>query len=211
MSAGDDLAAYWNGAYADGGMDRSWYQLAPVLSLAMLTAVGADIGDSLIDVGGGASTLVDAVLDRGFRDVTVLDVSDEAMRVAQARIGSKEGRIAWICGDLLAWRPARRYRIWHDRAVFHFLTTGESRERYLQVLGAATAPESVAIFGCFALDGPQSCSGLPTARYDAGGLGHVIGAEWELITQDEEDHVSPAGAVQPFTWAAFRRRQDESL
>jgi hypothetical protein len=114
--------------------------------------------------------------------------------------------VQWLLVDLLAWQPARTYRVWHDRAVFHFLTSGASRRRYLHALDVATAQDSVAVFATFAPDGPQHCSGLPVARYSATELADLIGAQWLPAASDCEEHATPSGTVQSFTWAAFRRQ-----
>jgi trans-aconitate methyltransferase len=208
MAEQGDPAARWDDAYALGDTSRSWFQREPALSLRMLDAAGVSAADSLIDVGGGASTLADALLARGFSDVTVLDVSATGMQYARRRLGAAARLVAWVVADVLTWRPGRRYQVWHDRAVFHFLTTSPARQQYLRTLDQATGASAVAVFGCFALDGPEFCSGLPVARYDPPGLASQLGGDWALITSDTEEHVTPTGAVQPFTWAAFRRHTD---
>jgi hypothetical protein len=196
-------ATRWDQVYAAGDATRSWFQQRPTMSLRMLDAAGVTERDSVIDVGGGASRLVDALLQGGFADVSVLDVSAAGLRHAQQRLAGDAGRVRWLVADVLSWRPARVYQVWHDRAVFHFLTTEQDRDRYRQTMQAAAAPTAVAVFGCFALDGPRSCSGLPVARYDAAGLATQLGPQWTLIRAEREEHATPAGAVQPFTWAAF--------
>jgi hypothetical protein len=208
MAQQADPAALWDGAYAPGDTSRSWFQREPGLSLRMLDAAGVGAADSLIDAGGGASTLVDAVIARRFRDVTVLDVSAAGMQYARWRLGEAARQVDWVVADLLTWRPGRRYQAWHDRAVFHFLTTARARRQYLQALHQAATANAVAVFGCFAPDGPRQCSGLPVARYDPPGLSSQLGGAWSLIAADTEEHVTPAGLAQPFTWAAFRRHAD---
>jgi hypothetical protein len=206
MTAKADLAALWDNAYALGETSRSWFQREPVLSLRMLDAAGVSAADSLVDVGGGASALVDAVLDRGFSDVTVADISETGMQYARWRLGTRARHASWVVADVLAWRPARRYQVWHDRAVFHFRTTSQARQQYLRTLRQATTASAVAVFGCFAPDGPQHCSGQPVSRYRPNGLARQLGSSWTLIAEDREEHMTPAGTVQPFTWAAFRRQ-----
>lgn len=208
MAEQADLAALWDGAYALGDTGRSWFQPEPALSLRMLDAAGVSAGDSLIDVGGGASTLADAVLARGFGDVTVLDVSATGMQYTRRRLGAAARPVAWVVADVLTWRPGRLYQVWHDRAVFHFLTTSRTRQQYMRTLGQATGAGAIAVFGCFAPDGPEYCSSLPVARYDPPGLASQLGGKWALIAADTEEHATPTGAVQPFTWAAFRRHAD---
>ena len=112
----------------------------------------------------------------------------------------------WLVADLLIWEPGRRYRVWHDRAVFHFLTTPGDRRQYLHALGSATEPGAAAVIGCFAPDGPPRCPGLPVARYRPPELADQLGSEWKLIGQACEEHLTPAGVVQPFTWAALRKQ-----
>jgi trans-aconitate methyltransferase len=199
-------AAHWDTAYAQGDDTRSWYQDHPGMSLRMLTAAGISPADAIIDVGGGASPLTRALLDRGFGDLTVLDISAAGMQHARDHLGSRADQVHWLTADVRTWHPSRRYQAWHDRAAYHFLTTDEDRQQYLRTLDAATAPAAVAVFGCFAPDGPQHCSGLPVTRYSPEQLARQLGASWLLISQDREEHATPAGTIQPFTWAALRRK-----
>jgi trans-aconitate methyltransferase len=167
---------------------------------------GSRLATAWVDVGGGASGLVDGVLGRGFSAVTVADISATGMQYASWRLGTRARHVSWVVTDVPTWRPARRYQAWHDRAVFHFLTTSPARQQYLRTLRQATTAGAVAVFGCFAPDGPQHCSGLPVARYDPDGLAGQLGPQWALIAGDREEHVTPAGMVQPFTRTAFRRQ-----
>lgn len=195
----------WDAAYSDGEAGRSWYQAAPTMSLRMLDATGLTPADSVVDVGGGTSRLVDGLLARGHADVTVIDLSAVALELSRERLAAAADRVTWIATDLLRWRPPRRYRVWHDRAVLHFMTSEDDRAHYRAVLRAATGPGSVAVVGGFAPDGPETCSGLPVNRVDADGLAAVLGPGWVRLLDDREEHRTPWGAVQPFTWAAFRR------
>ena len=206
MAGNPAAAAHWDGAYALGETARSWFQEQPDMSLRMLDCAGVRAADAVIDVGGGASSLAGALLDRGFGDITVLDISATGMQYARRRLGPRAEQVQWLTADVLAWQPARRYQAWHDRAVFHFLTTAGQRRRYLQTLRGATAANAIAVFGCFAPDGPQHCSGLPVARYSPAQLAGQLGGEWLLIRGDREDHITPAGTIQPFTWAALRKQ-----
>ena len=201
-----DAAAHWDGAYAQGDGTRSWFEHNPDMSLRMLDAAGVSAADALIDVGGGASPLIGALLDRGFGDLTVLDISATGMQHARDRLGPRADQVHWLTTDVLSWHPQRHYQAWHDRAAFHFVTTGEHRQQYLHILDTATIPDAIAVFGCFAPDGPQHCSGLPVARYSPAQLARQIGTKWLLISQDREEHITPAGAIQPFTWIALRRQ-----
>jgi trans-aconitate methyltransferase len=186
-------AVHWDGAYAQGDDTRSWFEKHPDTSLRMLDSAGVSPPDALIDVGGGASPLAGALLDRGLRDLTVLDISAAGMRHARDRLGSRADQVNWLTTDVLRWHPGRPYQAWHDRAVYHFLTVDEHRQQYLRTVDAATAPEPMAVFGCFAPDGPQHCSGLPVARYSPAQLARQVGKKWLLISQDREEHITPAG------------------
>ena len=199
------VAEHWDRAYGAGERTRSWFQSEPFASLRMLDVAGVTPAASVIDAGGGASTLVDALLERGFNDLTVLDVSSAGLRAAQERLGPAADHVRWVVADLLDWRAERTYQVWHDRAVLHFLTAEHARRRYLDVLHASTAAGAVAVFGTFAPQGPQQCSGLPVTRYSAGDLAVLLGDQWAPVADDREEHVTPAGAIQPFVWAAFRR------
>jgi len=174
----------------------------------MLDRVGIGPGDSVIDVGGGSSPFAAALLARGQLDVTVLDVSIVGMQAAQQRLGAAADQVQWLLGDVRTWQPLRRYVVWHDRALFHFMISEQDREAYLQTLERATDPErAFAIFATFAPDGPSQCSGLPVTRYDAADLGAALGVGWQLIEQGRESHTTPSGRIQPFTWTVFRRRR----
>jgi trans-aconitate methyltransferase len=175
------------------------------MSLRMLDSAGASAADAVIDVGGGASFLAQVLLDRGFRDITVLDVSVTGMQHAQSHLGPRAEQVRWLTADVLTWQSERRYRAWHDRAVFHFLTSSRQRRKYMHTLSAATDPGAVAVFGCFAPDGPEQCSGLPVARYSAAQLAGELAGAWRLTSQDREEHITPAGLIQPFTWVALRK------
>jgi hypothetical protein len=202
--AGDSReAAHWDDAYAAGETTRSWFQQQPVMSLRMFGSAGVSAAASVIDVGGGASPLAGALLNRGFRDITVLDISATGIQHARRRLGTLAERVEWLVADVRTWQPPRRFGVWHDRAVFHFLTAAQDRRQYLHVLGAATEPDAVAVFGCFAPHGPRQCSGLPVARYSPSELADQLGSGWTLIGYDLEEHVTPAGTIQPFTWAAL--------
>jgi trans-aconitate methyltransferase len=206
MTDQQEATAHWDAAYVQGDDTRSWFEIHPDMSLRMLDCAGVSAADALIDVGGGASPLSRALLDRGFRDLTVLDVSAAGMQHARDRLGPRADQVHWLTADILGWQPRRHYQAWHDRATYHFLTSDEHQQRYLHTLDAATAPDAVAIFGCFAPDGPEHCSGLPVARYSPEQLARQVGAKWLMISQAREEHETPAGAIQPFTWIALRRQ-----
>jgi Methyltransferase domain len=200
---GSERAGHWDGVYGRSAEDAvSWFESEPTLSLELLDLVGVVPTDPTIDVGAGASRLVDALLGRGFSDVTVLDVSDVGLAKARRRLGDRAEEARWVVADLLSWQPTRRYRVWHDRAVFHFLTDPVDQARYRELLDAALAPRAAIVIGTFAADGPDHCSGLPTARYSPARLSAVLGIE--PVLSRRELHRTPSGAVQPFTWLAAR-------
>jgi SAM-dependent methyltransferase len=199
-------ARHWHSVYLDKDPTTvSWFQEEPTLSLALLDALGAVPTTAIIDVGGGESRLVDRLLARDFSDVTVLDISATALAVSEERVG-KQRSVAWIAQDLLLWQPKRRYDLWHDRAVFHFLA-GVEIDNYRKLLDRALAPEGAVVLATVAPDGPEYCSGLPVIRYDPDELASVLGAEFEVLAQRRELHHTPNGTVQPFSWIAARRRR----
>jgi SAM-dependent methyltransferase len=201
-----DRAVHWDGVY--GRLDEdvlSWFEPEPACSLGLLDLAGVARTDPIIDVGAGASRLVDALVARDYADVTALDVSDAGLAQARRRLADSAAQVQWVVADLLSWRPARRYRVWHDRAVFHFLTDPADRVRYRDVLDRALMPDGRIVIGTFAADGPEQCSGLPTVRYSPQELTAALGPNVEPLGQRRELHRTPSGGVQPFTWLALRR------
>jgi trans-aconitate methyltransferase len=197
---------HWRTVYTDKQPeDVSWYQATPEQSLLALDQFGTVPSQSLIDIGGGASTLVDALLARGWRDLTVLDIAAPALAAAQVRLGERAAEVTWQVADITAWQPPRRYDIWHDRAVFHFLNQPEQRAAYVRALGAGLAQSGLAIIATFALDGPEKCSGLVVERYDAEKLAQTLGSGFHLEATWRDVHLTPWGASQAFTWCVFRR------
>jgi SAM-dependent methyltransferase len=204
MARAQGREAHWDDAYRTRGVEGvSWFQPEPTTSLALLDALGIGPEFAVLDVGGGASTLVEHLVRRGYRDVTVLDISTAALNEGRERVGP-DAPVTWLHSDLLTWRPARRYGVWHDRAVFHFLTETEERQRYLGLLDEAVVPGGALIMATFAEDGPELCSGLPVARYSAPELTQELGPRCEILVTTREVHVTPAGTLQPFTWLAGR-------
>jgi rhodanese-related sulfurtransferase len=181
----------------------SWYQETPATSLAMIAAWGPIEGRSYVDVGAGSSRLVDELLAEGAAHVTVLDVSEAALERTRARLGAA-GRVRFTATDVLSWTPDLAYDVWHDRAMLHFLVDPADRTRYVRVVRDALRPGGLAVIAAFAPDGPPQCSGLPVERYEATGLRATLGPGFSLLESRRELHVTPGGAVQPFTWAALR-------
>ena len=198
--------AHWEGVYGRRShLDVSWYQERPERSLAMIDAAGSGAGDGVIDVGGGASVLVDHLLDRGFTEVSVLDISDAALAVARQRLGERAAVVEWIESDITHFEPPRRYRLWHDRAVFHFLTDPADRRAYVDVLDRALADDGEAVFATFAIEGPQQCSDLDVVRYDADKIAAELAPRFALVATEPEIHRTPAGKEQAFNWFRFQR------
>jgi len=186
----------------------SWYQPRPDVSLDLTTAAAPDRDAAIIDIGGGTSALTDHLLDRGYSDITMLDISEAALKRARERLGAAASKVRWIASDITEWSPDRRWDVWHDRAAFHFLTDTARQDAYIRALTEATAPNAVVIIATFALDGPERCSGLPVQRYSPATLAARLGPEFALVEGRAEDHVTPAGAVQRFSYAMLRRGPD---
>jgi SAM-dependent methyltransferase len=207
VSSGGDRRRHWDRVFEERGPTGvSWYERSPRMSLEMIGLTGAGPQEAVLDVGGGASPLAGALLAGGFADVTVLDLSEVALRASRARLGSIGARVLWLNADVLDWMPDRTYGLWHDRAAFHFLVDAEDRERYLTTARSALRPGGHAVVGTFAEDGPSTCSGLPVARYDAQALADVFGAGFALVGARRQEHRTPGGSVQSLTWVAMRRR-----
>jgi len=202
---------HWQRAYqAKTEQEVSWYQDSPEPSLALVTAAAASLASPVIDIGGGTSHLVDHLVQRGFRNVAVLDVSSAALAKAQARFGASASAVDWIVADITAWTPTRLYEVWHDRATFHFMVTEGDRSAYLARLTQALAPGGYAIIATFALDGPEKCSGLPVMRYDSAGLADKLGPEFMLVSSQRHLHHTPWDSVQLFQFSVFKRQSGEA-
>jgi SAM-dependent methyltransferase len=201
-----DRQAHWENVYTTKREDEvSWFQENPALSLELIGAAGATRESHLIDIGGGESRLVDVLLQRGFRLLTVLDLSETALAAARARIGDEARNVEWIVADVTKWTPSRQYDIWHDRAAFHFLTDPDDRAAYISRLKSALRPGGQAIIGTFALDGPEKCSGLPVQRYDGASLQATLGSEFTILEDRRETHTTPWGSTQSFQFTRFQR------
>lgn len=197
---------HWQTVYSTKDpAEVSWHQSIPRPSLKALEQIGASSAQSLVDVGGGASTLVDELLDRGWRDLAVLDISGAALKGAQTRLGQRATDVNWIAADIRNWSPQRQWDIWHDRAVFHFLVEADDRKRYKEKLLQGLAQDGALIMATFALSGPERCSGLPVRRYDASSLAAEMGPDLQFVEGWTDDHLAPWGSIQTFTWAIFRR------
>jgi SAM-dependent methyltransferase len=201
-----DVAAHWEGVYATRPSTQlSWYEREPLTSLRLIEAFGEGPSVPVVDVGAGASVLVDRLLERGFGDVTVVDVSDRALTEVRERLGARSRRVTLFQTDLLTWDPDRQYGIWHDRALFHFLTRPADRDRYVNVAGRAVARGGILVLATFAADGPTRCSGLPVDRYSWEDLLATFSSSFSIAHHEREEHETPSGSMQPFTWVVLER------
>ena len=201
-----DAREHWNKVYSTKPPSGvSWFQPRATLSLELVQRAAPDRGSPIIDVGGGASTLVDGLLDAGYTDVTVLDISAAALERARDRLGAKGARVKWIEADILTHHlPESEYAVWHDRAVFHFLTEEQDRRRYVERVTSAVRPNGDVIVASFAPDGPEKCSGLDVIRYSPETMHDEFGREFRLLDSVRENHVTPWGAEQAFVYCMCR-------
>lgn len=201
-----DRKEHWQTVFTTKGeQDVSWFEALPAMSLRMMESAGLSPDTCVLDVGGGDSHLVDALASRGLDCLAVLDVSGVALHRAQERLGDLAGAFTWIEADVTTAWSLKPMDIWHDRAVFHFLTSAAERARYRSHLLQTVKPGGAVIIATFALDGPERCSGLPVARYSAETLAAELGAEFTLVEAARHEHATPWGAVQPFVYARFQR------
>lgn len=199
--------SHWEHVYSTKDpTEVSWYEGAPKRSLQMIAATGVKSDAAIIDVGGGASTLVDNLLDAGFDDVTVLDVASAALAYTRARLGDVAETITWIEQDVLQFNPDQPYRLWHDRAVFHFLTEKDQQQHYVDVLQRAVEPGGHVILATFGPNGPERCSGLPVQCYSIDQMADVLGPGFELRAHDLEEHNTPTGSIQQFLYAWWQAK-----
>ena len=199
--------AHWEEVYATKSATAvSWFQPHAALSLQLIEQTGVPKDAGIIDVGGGASTLVDDLLGAGYSNLTVLDLSDAALAASRARLASRADAVHWLVGDITQITlPEQAYAVWHDRAVFHFLTTEPQRDAYVAAVMRAVKPGGHVIVATFAEDGPGKCSGLPVARYSAQGLHAQFGSPFTLVQQQREAHQTPFGTVQQFIYCLCRK------
>jgi len=199
---------HWNQVYqTKGPLNVSWYQARPETSLQLIAATGIGLEDELIDVGGGASTLVDCLLTAGFQRVSVLDVSAAALVHARQRLGTRADLADWFEADVTTFVPPRPLALWHDRAVFHFLTDPADRRRYVETLSRALISNGHAIIATFSTKGPSKCSGLEVMQYDAHSISAELGRRFELVEQVSENHHTPLETEQQFSYFLFRKTE----
>jgi SAM-dependent methyltransferase len=201
-------SAHWDGVYTRKAGDAvSWYQPEATRALARIAATGIDCDAPLIDVGCGASVLIDTLLDAGYTGVSALDLSVSAIAALQQRLGERAAAVQWLVGDITALGlPDAGYALWHDRAVFHFLTAPAARDAYVAAAARALRPGGHLLLSTFADDGPESCSGLPVQRYSAAALAATFAAAFDSVADEKETHRTPWGSEQRFVSVWLRRR-----
>ena len=196
---------HWETAYADKRpTEVSWFQAQPEQSLQFIEESIPARDAAILDVGAGASMLVDCLLDAGYTDVSILDISSAALREVRERLGRRAADITIIESNILSLVPQRRYALWHDRAVFHFLTDVDERLSYVKLLRKSLQPGGYLVLATFGPDGPQRCSGLPVQRYDVQQLEALLGADFVLRSHILHDHRTPSGSVQQFQYSCWQ-------
>lgn len=201
-----DRKRHWEQVYTNkSSLEVSWYQVEPRLSLELIRNSGISKDAPLIDVGGGASLLVDRLQAEGYRQLAVLDISGAALNVARLRLGAKATAIEWYETDVTQFKAPHPFNLWHDRAVFHFLTATEDRQRYLEVLKRTLVPGGHVIIAAFAIGGPTRCSGLEIVQYDAAKLSAELGPNFHLEEHQTEIHLTPSGKEQLFGYFRLRK------
>jgi len=201
-----DRHNHWEGVYQrTTPMDRSWHQDEPTLSLQLIAGAGLSRDAPVIDVGGGASVLVDFLTRDRYRNITVLDISGAALAASKKRLGDVAEDIQWREADVTQYESPHQYALWHDRAVFHFLSDESERQQYRAVLERSLLPGGDVVIATFGLGGPTKCSGLDVVQYDAEKLGAELGAEFRLLNVRDEVHLTPSMKQQQFTYCHFRR------
>ncbi|MCX7174697.1 MAG: class I SAM-dependent methyltransferase [Proteobacteria bacterium] len=201
-----DRLGHWEGVYSTHREHEvGWYQARPDTSLRLIAGLASGPGDAIIDVGGGASNLVDHLLDLGFLNITVLDISATALNAVKTRLGPRASTVQWLARDITRLKPRGPYKLWHDRAVFHFLTDPKDRASYVSTLSDALPLGAHVIMATFADDGPEMCSNLPVCRYSPEQLSAELGDGFALLESLRETHVTPNQGKQKFIYCCFRR------
>ena len=204
----DDISSreHWQQIYATHDEEElSWFEAAPSLSLDLLLAPSLKKDAPILDVGGGASRLVDGLLDRGFTEITVLDIAEAALEKTKRRLADKADQVRWIVADITTWEPDRIYGAWHDRAVFHFLTAEPERLAYRAAMEKSVHPGGLVVIGTFSTLGPEQCSGLTVQRYSAVTLSEELGDTFRWTATRKIEHTTPSGQAQHFQFSRFTR------
>ncbi|WP_426277272.1 class I SAM-dependent methyltransferase [Chryseobacterium sp. S-02] len=200
-----DYKNHWENVYETKNPDQvSWTQKIPQTSLDLIKEVAKDKTAKIIDIGGGDSNLADFLLEKGFENISVLDISAKALKKAKTRLGAQSENVDWIATDITAFKPNTTYDIWHDRAAFHFLTEEKEIQKYVEIVRDAVS--DTMIIGTFSLNGPQKCSGLPIVQYDEDRLKEIFSQDFELVKSFTEDHITPFDTVQNFIFCQFQKK-----
>jgi len=205
-TANEVFREHWQKVYASRSAEEmSWFEPEPFLSLDLLLAPSLTKDAAILDVGGGASRLPDALLDRGFTQISVLDIADSALEQSRLRLGPRASQVRWITANITRWEPDSAYAAWHDRAVFHFLTDPEDRQAYIAAMQKALLPGGLVVIGTFSTLGPERCSGLPVQRYSAQSLAGELGDAFRWTATRKLEHMTPSGQMQHFQFSRFVR------
>jgi len=200
-----DYKNHWENVYETKKPDEvSWTQKIPQTSLDLIEEAAKDKTAKIIDIGGGDSNLADFLLEKGFKNISVLDISAKALEKAKTRLGAQSENVDWIATDITAFKPNTTYDIWHDRAAFHFLTEEKEIQKYVEIVRDAVS--DTMIIGTFSLNGPQKCSGLPIVQYDEDRLKEIFSQDFELVKSFTEDHITPFDTVQNFIFCQFQKK-----
>jgi len=200
--------SHWENIYQTKRLtDVSWYQTKPTTSLSFLKKFNVPKNAKIIDVGGGDSLLIDYLLKLGYRDLSVLDISEEALLKAQKRLGNRAKQVKWIVADIADFTPNEKYDFWHDRAAFHFLTTDQEIKKYVQTIEENIQKKGVLVMGTFSEEGPTKCSGIEIKQYSENTLVETIGIHFEKVACFNEDHLTPFNTVQNFVFCSFTKKQ----
>jgi len=196
---------HWNQIYqTQESQEVSWYQRSPDLSLTLITESGVSKDAGVIDVGGGASVLIDCLFEAGYTHLAVLDLSSVALNHSWTRLGARAAAVEWFEADVTSFKPPHRFGLWHDRAVFHFLTAADDRRAYIETLQKTLLPSGSVIIAIFSLNGPSKCSGLDVVRYDEKSIIAELGSEFQLAEFRRETHVTPRRSEQRFSYFRFK-------
>ena len=197
--------SHWERVHASGETDEvSWYQPIPAKSLALIRQTGVPLTAPILDVGSGTSALVDHLLQAGYRDVSALDIASSALAEVRDRLGTKSSQVTWIEADITEFESSRSYSVWHDRAVFHFLTNPVDRKRYLDILSTTLQAQGYFVLATFGPDGPTRCSGLEIQRYSVEQVSALLGPDFRLRTNEIEEHRTPSGMTQQFLYGCWQ-------
>lgn len=200
-----DYKDHWENVYETKNPDEvSWTQKIPQTSLDLIEEASKDKSSKIIDIGGGDSNLTDFLLEKGFKNISVLDISAKALEKAKERLGNQAENIDWIATNITEFKPNTTYDIWHDRAAFHFLTTEEEIQKYVEIVKNAVS--DTLIIGTFSVNGPQKCSGLQISQYDKEKLNSIFSQDFELAKSFTEDHITPFNTVQNFIFCQFKKK-----